>query len=166
MAIFGSLKTVRAQTTGRDANYKAAFDHIAECLAPGSAARKLIDGLAAGAVERVELGGGAFALAQVYMTKAPRETGFFESHRAYVDVQAVIEGEEIIEVADAAGLKVEEDFTPGKDFIKYHMTGATSPLLLRSGEAAVFDPDDAHMPGIALKAPSLMRKVVVKIPVV
>jgi YhcH/YjgK/YiaL family protein len=166
MAIFGSLKTVRAQTTGRNASYKTAFDCIVECFKPGTAAHKLINSLAVGANERVDLGNGAFALAQVYMSKAPRETGFFESHLAYVDVQVIISGEEFIEVTDVATLKVKENHTPAKDVIIYEMYNEATPLRLRAGDVAVLDPADAHMPCIAIKDPALIRKIVVKIPVV
>ena len=165
MAIFGSLKTVRAQTTGRGAHYKAAFDYIAECSKPGSAAHTLLHSLDVGGSGRVELGDGAFALPQVYMTKAPRETGFFESHLAYVDVQAIIAGEEIVEVTDVANLKVKEDRTPAKDVIIYEMYNEGALVRLRGGEVAVLDPVDAHMPCIAVKESSLIRKIVVKIPV-
>ena len=166
MAIFGSLQTVRAQTKGRNAHYAAAFDYIIECTKPGTAAHKLINGLAVGGDARVELVDGAFALPQVYMTKAPRESGFFESHLAYVDVQAIISGEEIIEVADAAGLKVAENLTPEKDLIKYAMHNKAALVRLHAGELAVLDPSDAHMPCIAVDGkPALVRKVVVKIPV-
>ena len=168
MAIFGSLQTVRDQTKGRDANFDAAFDFIAACARPGCAMHALLSGIAAGGSERVELGGGAFALPQVYMTKAPRESGFFESHLAYVDVQAIITGEEIIEVADTARLAVAENCAPEKDLIKYALPppDKTTPLRLRAGDLAVLDPADAHMPCIAAGGkPTLVRKVVVKIPV-
>ena len=169
MAIFGSLQTVRAQTKGRNAHYATAFDYIAECTKPGAAAHTLINSLAAGGDARVELGGGAFALPQVYMTKAPRETGFFESHLAHVDVQAIISGEEIIEVADTGDLQISENLTPGKDLVKYALPPPreTTHLRLRAGSLAVLDPSDAHMPCIAPDGkPALVRKVVVKIPVV
>jgi len=169
MAIFGSLQTVRAQTKGRNANYQVAFDYIVECTKPGTAAHKLINSLAAGESGRVELNGGAggaFALPQVYMTKAPRETGFFESHLAYVDVQAIISGEEIIEVADIADLTITENLTPEKDLIKYAMHNKAALVRLHAGELAVLDPSDGHMPCIAVDGkPALVRKVVVKVPV-
>jgi len=166
MAIFGTIQTVRAQTKGRDKNYTVAFDYIAKCAKPGSAAHTLVHNLAPGDSGRVELGGGAFALPQAYMTKAPRESGFFESHLAYVDVQAVISGEEIIEVADTAALQVTENHTPEKDLIKYAMHNTASRLRLRAGDLAVLDPSDAHMPCIAVGEPLLVRKVVIKIPVI
>ena len=165
MAIFGTLQTVRAQTKGRDARYTAAFDYIADCAKPGTPAHTLIHSLAPGDSGRVDLPHGAFALPQVYMTKSPRETGFFESHLAYVDVQAVISGEEIIEVADTAALRITENHTPEKDLVKYAMHNTASHLRLRPGDLAILDPADAHMPCIAVKEPLLVRKVVVKIPV-
>ena len=165
MAIFGSLKTVRAQTTGRPDTYKTAFDYVAECATPGTDAHKLLHSLAAGSSDRVELGNGVFALPQVYMTKAPRETGFFESHLAYVDVQAIIVGEEIVEVADVADLKIKENRTPAKDVIIFEMYDKGAQVRLHAGEVLVLDPADGHMPCIAIKESSLVRKVVVKVPV-
>lgn len=164
MAIFGSLKTVRTQT-GRAAQFKAAFDYLVECSKPGTPAHTLLLSVELGKSERVELGGGAFALLQSYLTKPDRAAGFFESHLAYVDVQAVIFGEETIEVADVADMKISENLTPAKDMIKYEMYNKAAIVRLHGGEAAVLDPADGHMPCIAVKAATLVRKVVVKVPV-
>ncbi len=46
-----------------------------------------------------ELAAGAFALEQAYQTKA-RPEGFFESHRKYIDMQVVVAGEEVLELAE------------------------------------------------------------------
>lgn len=165
MAIFGSLKTVRAQTVGRGETHKIALDYIAESLTPGTGAHTLVQGLEAGASDRVELGNGVFALPQAYMSKTPRETGFFESHLAHIDVQAIISGEEIVEITDVADLNVKENRTPAKDVIIYEMYDGASPVRLRAGELAVLDPVDGHMPCIATGHSALVRKVVVKIPV-
>ena len=45
-------------------------------------------------MEKVDLSHGVFALEQVYETK-PRAEGFFESHRKYIDVQFVFEGDQL-----------------------------------------------------------------------
>jgi biofilm protein TabA len=164
MALFGSIATVRAQLA-HAAHFQAAFAYLDEVMAPGSAGFKRVLAVEAGKTERVELGGGAFALEQAYLTKA-RVQGFFESHRAYIDVQVIISGEEFMEVADVAKLTLGEDFTPAKDLIKYQMFGAASVLRLGAGEAAVFFPVDGHMPSLAVTSPALLYKTVIKVPVI
>lgn len=163
MALFGSLSTVREQLAHAD-RFKATFAYLDEVFRPGSEACKRVRAIAVGASGRVELGNGAFALEQVYMSK-PRAEAFFESHKIYIDVQVIVEGEEFIEVADVAKLSVKEDKTPGKDVIVYHMADKASVLRLGAGEATVLFPVDGHMPTVAIKAPTLIRKIVVKVPV-
>ncbi len=163
MALFGSLATLRQQLGARPA-FEAAFAYLDDALHPGSAANLRLQQFAEGEGGRVELSGGAFALEQVYRSK-PRTEGFFESHRAYIDVQVVVTGEEYIEVADVAGLSVKEDKTPEKDVILYHMSDVSSRLRLRAGDAAILWPVDGHMPTLATDAPALVRKIVIKVPV-
>lgn len=164
MAIFGSLATVREQLGNRP-EFRAAFDYLEDCFHPGSAASLRLQSLAEGKSERTELAGGAFGLEQVYRTKA-RADGFFESHKAYIDVQVILAGEEIIEVADVAALSLKEDRTPLKDVLIYHSPAHATELRLRAGDAAILYPVDGHMPSISSGSePSLIRKIVVKVPV-
>jgi biofilm protein TabA len=163
MAIFGSLATVREQL-GHTKQFEAAFKYLEDAFHPGSAVNTRLLQMAEGASGRTELAGGAFALEQAYKTKA-RADGFFESHRVYIDVQVILSGEEFIEVADVGGLKVKEDKTPAKDVIIYHMTDEASPLRLRAGDAAILYPVDGHMPTISTRESTLVRKVVIKVPV-
>jgi YhcH/YjgK/YiaL family protein len=164
MALFGSLATLRAQapqTTG----FTAAFAYAEALLRPASTALSGLRGLAAGASQRVELGDGVFAMEQVYETK-PRADGFFESHRKYIDLQVVVEGEELIELVDASRIAVREPYASERDLIIYQDAPKTSQLRLVAGEAAIFFPVDVHMPSLRLcAAPTLVRKSVVKVPV-
>jgi YhcH/YjgK/YiaL family protein len=163
MALFGSLATVRAQLA-HEAHFHAAFAYLEDVFKAGSAAKARILAVPAGKTERVELSGGAFALEQAYLTK-PRAQGFFESHRAYIDVQVIVSGEEFMEVADVAKLTVGEDFTPAKDLIKYTLFAGASVLRVGAGEVAVFFPVDGHMPSLAVSEPALLHKTVIKVPV-
>lgn len=163
MAIFGSLATVRQQL-GQNKQFESAFAYLDDAFHPGSAASLRLQQLVEGKSDRIDLANGAFALEQAYKTKS-RAEGFFESHRAYIDVQVVVSGEEFIEVADVRGLQVKEDRTPAKDVIIYHMTDQSSPLRMRAGDAAILYPIDGHMPSIATEAPTTVRKIVVKVPV-
>jgi biofilm protein TabA len=164
MAFFGTLDTLRAQLV-RPEHFAAAFAYVAEALRPGSAAHMRIAQIAAGTTGRVELAGGAFALEQAYLTKS-RTEGRWESHRAYIDVQVVVAGEELMEVTDASRLAVAEDLTPQKDLIFYQPFDAGSVLRVHAGEVAVFFPMDAHLPSLRVGAEAaLVRKTVVKVPV-
>jgi len=151
MALFGSLTTLRAQLANAD-RFQATFAYLDDCFRPGTAAYKRLRALAVGQQERTELTHGAFGLEQVYLSKL-RPEAFFESHKQY------------IEVADIAKLSVKEDRTPAKDVIIYHMAENASVLRLGAGDATVLFPVDGHMPTVAIKAPALVRKIVVKVPV-
>ena len=164
MALIGSVATVRSQAA-QNPGFAAAFAYIDDLMRPDSAARKRLDGLAAGEHKRIELEGGVFAMEQAYQTKT-RAEGFFESHRKYIDVQVILAGEERMEVIDAARIAVREPYSADRDLILYNDVSDASELRLQTGEAAIFFPVDVHMPSLRLHAPAvLVRKTVVKVPV-
>lgn len=164
MALFGSLATLRAQVP-RTAAFLRAFAYAEEVLRGDSPARQRLGALAAGASHRVDLGEGVFALEQVYPTR-PRAQGFFESHRKYIDLQVIVEGEELMEVVDAQRIAPQGDFNAERDLQLYSDAAGASRLCLWAGEAAVFFPADVHMPTLmAGGSPVLVRKTVVKVPV-
>ena len=163
MAVFGSFSAVHRQLRS-DPRFSAAFAYVADALQPGSAAAARIGGLAVGVTERIELTGGAFALEQVYLPKA-RAEGFFESHRKFIDVQVVVAGEELMEVAEITRLMVATDYNPERDLLKYADVADASVLRMQAGEVAVFFPEDGHMPSLQWRGPGLVRKTVVKVPV-
>ncbi|HTT56301.1 MAG TPA: YhcH/YjgK/YiaL family protein [Opitutaceae bacterium] len=163
MAFLGTLAAVRARCDG-DPAFRAAFAYAAEALQPGTAAHARIGALKAGATHRHELAGGAYAVEMAYLTK-PRAEGFFETHRQFVDVQLVVAGEEVMELAAAAQLGVMEPYDAARDLTKHTDAPAPSVLRVPAGHAAIFWPEDAHMPGLALERPALVRKTVVKVPV-
>ncbi len=162
MAIFGPYSQVKAQIT--DLRFAAALAYTEEVLRAGSAAHERLKRIAAGTTERVELGGGAFALEQPYQPKL-RPEGFFESHRKYIDVQVIVEGEELMEVEDISRLTVSQAYNLERDFFKYADTATASVLRMRAGDIAIFFPEDGHMPSLQWRGPGLVRKTVVKVPV-
>lgn len=165
MAIFAPFAQLRAQAAA-DSRFNAALAYVAELLAPGSEGRARIGAIEVGSSKKIELAGGAFAIEQVYETKA-RPDGFFESHRKYIDVQVIVEGEELMEVEDISRLTVTQPFIEERDFIKYAHTDSASVLKVRVGDAAIFFPEDGHMPSLRYVAdqPVVVRKTVVKVPV-
>jgi biofilm protein TabA len=162
MAVFGSLSTVRDQLA-HDPRFNAAFAYLAEARQPASASYRRLMAVAVGVTERIELADGAFALEQAYLSK-PRAEAFLESHRRYIDVQAVLAGDEIQEVVDIARLTMDVPYDAGRDLIKYLDCRDTSLLGAREGLVAVFFPVDGHISRASDK-PVLVRKTVVKVPV-
>ncbi len=164
MALFGSLATVRAQLAGCP-SFDRTFAYVEEMLRPGSPAHQRMLAVPEGETERVELGDGVFALEQAYVAK-PRAEGRWEAHRAYIDVQVIVTGDELMEVTDTSRLVVTEDRTPEKDVLFFAAYDEGSVLRMRAGELAVFYPIDAHKPSLAAGDPAaLVRKTVVKVPV-
>ncbi len=164
MAIIGTFATVRAQAPGTP-GFAAAFAYVESLLQPGSDAAQRLAAMAAGETAKRELGGGVFAIDQVYLSK-PRPEGFFESHRRLIDVQVIVAGEELMEFADIARLAVRDAYNPERDLVVYADFAGAAVLPFRAGETAVYFPADGHMPGLQpVAGRGLVRKTVVKIPV-
>lgn len=164
MALYGSLATLRAQAPHTD-GLAAAFAYMDELLRPGSPVQQRVRAMADGDTQKIELGGGVFVIEQVYETKL-RADGFFESHRKYIDVQAILEGEELMEVSDLARITVRQPYHADRDVIIYEDNPEASLLRVFPGQAAIFFPEDAHMPTLRIRTePVRVRKCVVKVPV-
>lgn len=164
MALHGSIATLKAQQPPV-AGFATAFLYIAELMREGSPIQQRVRDLADGDAKSIELEHGVSVIEQAYQTKS-RADGIFESHRRFIDIQVIYEGEEQIEVADAARLTVRQPYDGERDFLLYHDHPDASLLRLFPGEAAILFPQDAHMPTLRIHAaPVRVRKVVVKVPV-
>ncbi len=164
MALFGSIASLRTQAPQTPV-FALAFAYVDELMRVDSGARSRIRAIARGEAQKLELGSGAVAIEQVYETKL-RSEGFFESHRKFIDLQVIVEGEELMEVADVASITANQPYQEERDLITYLDTANASHLRLVAGQAAIFFPVDVHMPTLRLHtSASLVRKTVVKIPV-
>lgn len=164
MAILGSFSAVRSQVAP-SAGFLTAWDYVQDMLREDSPARARLRSLPPGKSERVDLGGGVFAIEQVYATK-PRPEGIFESHRKYIDVQVIVEGAESMEVADLARATAKDPYNEERDFLLYHDLADASVVRVRAGDVAVFFPVDVHMPSLRWGSDAgMVRKTVVKVPV-
>jgi len=162
MAIIGSLATTKAQSHPASV-FAPCFAYLDDLFRTESPAAKRLRAISVGETQRIDLAGGAFALEQVYRSK-DRTEGFFESHRKYIDVQVVFEGEEWTELADLGRCAGKHPYDPQRDLLIYHDI-AGSRLLLGASDTAIFFPTDVHMPGLSGAAgPAIVRKTVVKIP--
>lgn len=112
----------------------------------------------------VPLGNGIVAHIQQYAT-VPSGAARFEAHRRYFDLQFLISGEEVIEVAPCAGLKPFSAYDERNDIAFFQPPAHSSFIYLSAGDFLVLTPEEAHKPRCAVSAPQVVRKVVVKIPV-
>ena len=110
---------------------------------------------------RYELDGdNIFYMVQSYDTDPSKTVS--EAHRKYIDIQFMVEGEEIIGVADISSEKELTEAKEENDAWFYNCK--TEPLTLSAGKYMVLYPNDLHCPGVATKGKALTcRKVVVKV---
>lgn len=162
MAIFGNLEVVKLQV--QDEKFKIAFEYLTKVLNTSSEEYKRLTSYNLDVFEKIGLDKNNFALEQTYLSKS-REKCFFESHQQYIDVQFILDGEEIIEVATSSLLEVSMPYSSEMDLIKYKDTENASRIVLKKGDVAIFYPEDAHMPCLKLAVSTNVIKTVVKVKV-
>jgi YhcH/YjgK/YiaL family protein len=163
MALFGTYGDL-SHLLGEVPLFAEALDYLRQCLAKGTGANERLAALAEGVSYRTELRDGVYAMESAYVTR-PRSECFFESHRRYIDVQAIVEGEEFIEVVNVERLRVTAAYVPEKDLVKFADFDFASRLRLGPGDLAIFFPPDGHLPCLQISGGVLVRKTVVKVPV-
>ena len=109
------------------------------------------------------LGDKVFAIVQEYLSK-PKSEGKFEAHRKYIDIQYVVEGEELIGVGNIENFAEVTEYDNEKDIVFLKQKTSERPVMIdvQAKEFTIFTSNDAHMPSIAAKNPSHVKKVVVK----
>ncbi|MFC4307093.1 YhcH/YjgK/YiaL family protein [Cohnella boryungensis] len=98
------------------------------------------------------------------METAPKAEKKLESHRRYLDIQWLIEGEERIGYTrKSASHAVCEDELANKDYALYDDPADEMELTMKPGTFAIFFPEDLHRPGVCGEAPARIKKAVVKV---
>jgi biofilm protein TabA len=107
-------------------------------------------------------GDSLFAIVSEYRTKDP-DTAEFEAHRKYIDIQYVISGKEIINIAPISTVKkILSPYNAEKD-IEFVTVEKETDHLATPDKFFIFFPGDAHRPGIKDEANSNVRKIVLKV---
>lgn len=166
MTIYGPIDVCAAQV-GERPHFATAFSFLRGMLDGSHPAAQTLAQLPEGQIERVDLAGeggvDVYALLQYPRTR-PRAEQQAESHREYADVQAVIDGDEFLEVMPIDGLETTLQYDASRDVALYKMPETGSKLVMRRGLAAVVFPEDGHAP---LQAPDgtprPSRRIVVKV---
>jgi biofilm protein TabA len=85
----------------------------------------------------------------------------WESHRNYIDLQSVIQGEEKIGIASTGKLTVTMPYNASKDLINY--SGEGKFYIAKPGTFFLFFPNDAHRPNVTTNNNKPDKKIVIKI---
>ena len=93
-----------------------------------------------------------------------RSAGKMETHKDYIDVQIILEGEEIIALADANTLVGTVPYNAEKDIEYYALGENYTEARLGKGDFLIIFPTQAHAPNLSInETPSDVRKMVIKI---
>ncbi len=107
--------------------------------------------------------GGSYAIVEKEKLSRVAEGARWEAHRKMIDLHFLIHGEEWMGYADVCRLEMEQYHEEGDYSLG---DGEGDRFLLRSGYFTIMFPEDAHQPSLAPDdQPSLIRRVVVKVPV-
>ena len=148
-------------------NYAGLGNGIArglELLASGK-----LDGLAEG--KHPIDGEALYASVQEYALKAPADCRW-EAHRRYVDIQYIVFGREAMGSCPIDQLVISRPYDEIQDVAFFHGTEADGTLLkVEAKMFAVFFPQDAHRPMMALATPENqpqepVKKIVLKVALV
>ncbi len=102
-----------------------------------------------------------FVNVQEYFGKA-KPDALYESHKKYIDIQYVIEGEEIIGLTTLDKAIVKDPYNEENDIAFYDFEGGEY-LKATPENFFLFFPEDVHRPSIAAGDSIQIKKIVVKI---
>jgi biofilm protein TabA len=103
-----------------------------------------------------------FYMVQRYTTKPVDQTRF-ESHKKYIDIQALFAGQELLGYVPTAGLEVTVPYDAGKDIMFYRAGTMAGQVRLEPGLFCLLFPQDAHLPSCQITCPAEVHKVVFKV---
>ena len=160
MALFGTLETLKSQVCG--SKFEKAFLYIEKLQNKNSSEYKSISNTKVDECNKIVLDENCFVLEQSYITKN-KENCLFESHKKYIDIQYMFEGDEIMEVENVNNLDVSSAYDEKLDYAKHFQSTTSSSLKIKETEMAIFYPNDAHMPCIKIDENKKIIKAVFKI---
>lgn len=102
------------------------------------------------------------AIVSEYETKTDNVSGF-ESHKQYIDIQALLFGEERVACLPIEKLRETKPYSEESDAAFYTTDEQPQELVIGNGYFAIFYPQDGHMPQLSVTAPTKVKKLVLKI---
>lgn len=87
----------------------------------------------------------------------------FESHRKHIDIQIILEGTEIIEIADISRLKSRFDYNEISDVIHWEKPEFAAETVLFPGSHIILYPENAHRGAVKVNDNVFVRKIIGKV---
>jgi YhcH/YjgK/YiaL family protein len=103
-----------------------------------------------------------YAFVQSYTTRNS-EDNKWESHKRYLDIQYILDGNETILWSPIDQLIVEEEYYAEKDITFYKDNSYSTKLNLKKNYYCILFPTDGHKPCCIFDKPTEIKKIVVKI---
>lgn len=103
-----------------------------------------------------------FYFVQSYMTKPATECKL-ESHRMYTDIQVVVSGNEIIDLADISRLSAKEEYNIENDVIFWNIPQRMARIAMGAGSYIILYPENAHRGMVCIKESERVLKIVGKV---
>ena len=104
-----------------------------------------------------------FINAAIYTTHSVNESQM-EAHRKYMDVMFMLSGEECILISTVEKASdCLRAYNSQEDVLFAKIPDIYSQFILSKGCIAVLFPEDAHAPGVAISAPSCVKKLIAKV---
>lgn len=102
-----------------------------------------------------------FGIGLNYTTK-PEIDCLWESHRKYLDIHILLEGEEIVNIVDIAQTALAKPYDEAGDYALHEGVKQQS-IILKAGSFLALYPNEVHQTAVQIQQPCLVRKVVFKI---
>ena len=99
---------------------------------------------------------------QEYETKLVEQCKF-ESHRKYIDIQIIVNGEELMQIADISRLYIQEEYDGEKDIMFWKTPDQVMSVTLKQGDYIVLYPENAHRGAIKCGKETRVLKIVGKV---
>jgi len=144
------------------------FSNIAQYKGVSRRLATAINFLEENDIERMEVGryeidgDDIFFMVNQYETK-PLAECMPETHKNYIDIQWMLEGEEIMGYLPFDGQECSIAYNPTKDVAFYALK--TNLFEVKKGMFVVFFPEDIHQPCVMTDTSKTIKKVVVKVKV-
>ena len=162
MAIVGNL--YKLEKHFENVRLNPVFDYLKLATDMSSSVYKKLFSLPVGSFEKHILDDGIISFLQVDYTKELSKC-FIESHRRYVDFQLLVVGSEEMGYIDIDNLTISKPYDVDADLIVYNMKNQFSRFVMESESLAIFFPEDGHIGLARYQENTLIRKVVLKVPI-
>lgn len=104
-----------------------------------------------------------FYYVQGYDTKTANQYSLLESHRRYVDIQLIVKGSEIFEIADTSRLTLIGKYDDVSDAMFWNIPKRMVRVTLKEGDYIVLYPENAHRGAMSINSSEKVLKIVGKV---